>query len=209
VNLYTTCANDLIDFVDSDGLTIFFLGQQPPIYMRPGLRMSPRLGGPRGWPRPLGPQQGPRYAPDPRPAPATRPDFPLPYSPNTKPPKQDNDDDPWHAGKIDANICQVKLSEVEWKQKRPLTKSEALVLLTALEGRLAPSNLRQLRQTFEKARRWIQGRSPEGITPKNWPIYHSGENGRIDIEVRTGRALVNENYDPNPSPPFWSEDDLT
>jgi hypothetical protein len=146
----------------------------------------------------------------PRPVPeGLRPLFPpiplqpqLPKQKLTPPGTPDDDDyqtedpdNPNHGGKFDANWCNLH-RKVEWSQKTPLTKTQALVLLDQLEGMLARSIQRDLAPAFEKARAFVRNRDPAGIVApppyiRSWDIRGT-KSDRVDVEVIRGRAFTND-----------------
>ena len=84
---------------------------------------------------------------------------------------------------------------VSWSRQTPPTEREMMAMVSMLETRLTPSELRDRKTAFEKLRAFIRRAAAEGgteILPSRSFPYPPVHGIRVDIEVFKGTSAVPE-----------------
>ncbi|PWU10508.1 MAG: hypothetical protein C5B50_25455 [Verrucomicrobia bacterium] len=222
MNLFGFSYNSPQQFADSDGRQIFLASPPVDLFLRAGPELAGsetiiRIGpGPTSTstsglgqfqpipgtglmpPVPvIAPQPGTLPQPQPQPQVQPRPGAAKP----DKKPDQEGDNAP-HAGEWHAQyggLQKFPQNRVIWRREVPLTKSQGLERLEILRGQLNPRIRNLLEESFDDARKWVNGRSSTGVQAfylKSWP-KNAGRCWHLDVEVVTGSAFVD---DPAPPP---------
>ena len=96
-----------------------------------------------------------------------------------------------HRGRFQAQGDGVEESEA-WSQDEPITKSDALNLLSNLKGKLKPSDIERRKKSFEKAERMIKD-AENGIDAVRKRSFYDDKKHRdirVDVEILGGKAFV-------------------
>ena len=99
-----------------------------------------------------------------------------------------------HRGRIQAQGPNTEESE-SWTREEPPTKSEMIVRLDTLWGKLTRREQEERGECFEDARRYILSAPPEGIDagrPKTFRNRKLRGGVRVDLEITTGRACIDD-----------------